>query len=350
MSQRVSPATDQVYGLQRVTRVWGISRATVYRHRRRSNEVGRRRKPGPSGAMPDEDLVQAIRQLLTDSPFHGEGYRKLWARLRFKGIRTSRRRVLRLMREHGLLAPQRMGAPHGSKAHDGRITTDRVDAMWGTDLTSVMTSEGQATVFVAVDHCSAECVGVHASHRADRFQALEPVRQAVRERFGAFAKNVASGLALRHDHGSQYVSHDFQAEIQFLGIGSSPAFVREPASAGSCRPRCATDRPRAAADGQRLRRALHPAPERKPALGQALQHRRGVAPGAPGIQANLQPDLDHRAARLQDARSGPCRSARPHADGRMNADRCLRIVDRYNTQSVKTTEKGDLTATMRRRG
>ena len=178
--------------------------------------------------MPDEDLVQAIRQLLTDSPFHGEGYRKLWARLRFKGIRTSRRRVLRLMREHGLLAPQRMGAPHGSKAHDGRITTDRVDAMWGTDLTSVMTSEGQATVFVAVDHCSAECVGVHASHRADRFQALEPVRQAVRERFGAFAKNVASGLALRHDHGSQYVSHDFQAEIHFLGIGSSPAFVREP--------------------------------------------------------------------------------------------------------------------------
>jgi putative transposase len=232
MSQRVSPATDQVYGLQRVTRVWGISRATVYRHRRRSNEVGRRRKPGPSGAMPDEDLVQAIRQLLTDSPFHGEGYRKLWARLRFKGIRTSRRRVLRLMREHGLLAPQRMGAPHGSKAHDGRITTDRVDAMWGTDLTSVMTSEGQATVFVAVDHCSAECVGVHASHRADRFQALEPVRQAVRERFGAFAKNVASGLALRHDHGSQYVSHDFQAEIQFLGIGSSPAFVREPEGIG----------------------------------------------------------------------------------------------------------------------
>ena len=232
MSQRVSPATDQVYGLQRVTRVWGISRATVYRHRRRSNEVGRRRKPGPSGAMPDEDLVQAIRQLLTDSPFHGEGYRKLWARLRFKGIRTSRRRVLRLMREHGLLAPQRMGAPHGSKAHDGRSTTDRVDAMWGTDLTSVMTSEGQATVFVAVDHCSAECVGVHASHRADRFQALEPVRQAVRERFGAFAKNVASGLALRHDHGSQYVSHDFQAEIQFLGIGSSPAFVREPEGNG----------------------------------------------------------------------------------------------------------------------
>ena len=60
--------------------------------------------------------------------------------------------------------------------------------MWGSDLTSVMTGEGQAAVFIAVDHCSAECVGIHASRSADRFEALEPVRQAVRERFGTFAK------------------------------------------------------------------------------------------------------------------------------------------------------------------
>jgi transposase InsO family protein len=195
--------------------------------------------------MSDGDLVAAIRQLLTDSPFHGEGYRKLWARLRFAGIRTSRRRVLRLMREHGLLAHQRVGRPRGSKAHDGTITTERIDLMWGTDLTSVMTGEGQAALqrayascahghaaVIAVDHCSAECVGIHASHRADRFEALEPVKQAVRERFGAFAKDVATGLRLRHDHGSQYVSHHFQAEIRFLGIESSPAFVREPEGNG----------------------------------------------------------------------------------------------------------------------
>jgi transposase InsO family protein len=229
MSRQVSPSTDQVYGLRRVTRLWGISRATIYRHRL---EPIARKKPGPLGAMSDEDLVAAIRQLLQDSPFHGEGHRKLWARLRFAGIRTSRRRVLRLMREHDLLAPQRVGRPRGPRAHDGTITTERVDLMWGTDLTSVVTGEGQAAVFVAVDHCSAECVGVHASRRADRFEALEPVRQAVRERFGAFARGVAAGLALRHDHGSQYVSRDFQAEVRFLGITSSPAFVREPEGNG----------------------------------------------------------------------------------------------------------------------
>jgi putative transposase len=231
MSRQVSPSTEQAYGLLRVTRVWGVSRATVYRHRRPVAAVVPTR-PGPLGAMADEDLAEAIRQLLKDSPFHGEGYRKLWARLRFAGIRTSRRRVLRLMGEHGLLAHQRTGAPRGSKAHDGTIVTERVDVMWGSDLTSVMTGEGQAAVFIAVDHCSAECVGIHASRKADRIEALEPVRQAVRERFGAFAKDVAAGLQLRHDHGSQYVSHDFQAEIRFLGIESSPAFVREPEGNG----------------------------------------------------------------------------------------------------------------------
>jgi putative transposase len=231
MSRLVSPATDQAYGLQRVTRIWRVSRATVYRHRHGSDAVARKR-PGPLGARSDEELVRAIRQLLTDSPFHGEGYRKLWARLRFAGVRTSRRRVLRLTREHGLLAHQRPGRRHGPRAHDGTITTERVDLMWGTDLTSVMTGEGQAAVFVAVDHGSAECVGVHASRRADRFEALEPVKQAVRERFGAFAKDVAAGLQLRHDHGSQYVSHHFQAEIRFLGLASSPAFVREPEGNG----------------------------------------------------------------------------------------------------------------------
>ena len=39
-------------------------------------------------------------------------------------------------------------------------------------------------------------------------------------------------MALRHDHGSQYMSHDFQEELAFLGIDSSPAFVRAPEGNG----------------------------------------------------------------------------------------------------------------------
>jgi putative transposase len=174
----------------------------------------------------------ADRGVLAASPFHGEGHRKVWARLRHAGTRTSLRRVLRLMRENRLLAPGRAGSPRGPRNHDGTIIPETVDTMWGTDLTATFTGEGQAAVFIAVDHFTAECVGIHASARATRFEALEPIRQGVRRHFGGFAKDIASGLAVRHDHGSQYMSDHFQKEIAFLGIESSPAFVRSPEGNG----------------------------------------------------------------------------------------------------------------------
>ena len=231
MSRAISPSSGKAYGLARVCRVWRAARATVYR-RRLPARTEPPRRPGPVGPMPDAALLASIRAILTVSPFHGEGHRKVWARLRIAGVRTSKRRVLRLMRENDLLAPSRVGSPRGPRSHDGTIIPDMVDTMWGTDLTTTITGEGQAAVFVAVDHCSAECVGIHAAPRATRFEALEPIRQGVREYFGGFASTVAHGLAVRHDHGSQYMADAFQNELKFLGIASSPAFVRAPEGNG----------------------------------------------------------------------------------------------------------------------
>jgi putative transposase len=58
------------------------------------------------------------------------------------------------------------------------------------------------------------------------------LRQGVRRHFGAIGKDVARGLSVRHDHGSQYMSDTFQTEMRFLGIQSSPAFVRAPEGHG----------------------------------------------------------------------------------------------------------------------
>ena len=231
MSRAVSPVSGRPYGLAVVCRVWRLARSTVYRRRAPARSTPPRR-PGPAGPMPDAGLVDAIRAVLAASPFHGEGHRKVWARLRLAGVRTSKRRVLRLMREHDLPAPSRTGPPRGPRTHDGTIVAETIDTMWGADLTTTWTGEGQAAVFVAVDHCSAECVGIHAAGRATRFEALEPLRQGVRRHFGGFAKGVARGLAVRHDHGSQYMARDFQEELRFLGIASSPAFVRAPEGNG----------------------------------------------------------------------------------------------------------------------
>jgi putative transposase len=231
MSQAVSPVSGKSYGLAAVCRVWRLARSGVYRHQAAAPAALPQRR-GPIGATTDAALTVAIRAALGASPFHGEGHRKVWARLRHAGIRTSLRRVLRLMRENELLAPTRVGSRRGPRAHDGTIIPAAVDMMWGTDLTTTFTGEGQAAVFIAVDHCTAECVGIHAHARATRFEALEPIRQGVRRHFGGFAAAVVRGLKLRHDHGSQYMSDHFQKEIAFLGIESSPAFVRAPEGNG----------------------------------------------------------------------------------------------------------------------
>src|SRR5882724_4646099 len=55
---------------------------------------------------------------------------------------------------------------------------------------------------------------------------------AVHRCFGAIAPGVARGLKLRHDHGSNYMSGDFQDEIECLGIEASPSFVRQPEGNG----------------------------------------------------------------------------------------------------------------------
>ena len=230
MSRAVSPSAGRVYGLARVAHCWRVSRASLYRHRQAAPVP--KRRPGPVGPCDDTTLVAHIKQAITESRFTGEGYRKIWARLRFSGIRSSPGRVWRLMRENGLLAPHRV-RKQPDKVHDGTITTETVDVLWGTDMTQTVTlAEGIAHVFVAVDHCNSECVGIHADKSANRFQALEPIRQGVRHHFGAIGKDVAAGLTLRHDHGSNYMSDDFQAEIAFLGIEASPSFVRQPQGNG----------------------------------------------------------------------------------------------------------------------
>ena len=233
MSQTQSPSTGGKYGRARVLAIWGLARSTFYARQNRARQPVTSQRRGPKTSYTDADLLEKIRAILAASPFHGEGHRKIWARLRVQAVRTSKPRVLRLLRENQLLAPQRLLAPVAAKSHAGSIITDQPNRMWGTDATATVTlAEGQVTVFAAVDHCTAECVGIHAVKRATRFEALEPLRQGVREHFGAFGPKVAVGLQIRHDHGSQYMSDHFQKELRFLGMESSPAFVREPEGNG----------------------------------------------------------------------------------------------------------------------
>ena len=82
MSGAQSISTRRAYGVQRVCRVWARPRSSVYARRQAPRDCARGHRRGPVGAAPDEVLVGHIRRVLEASPFHGEGYRKVWAKLR----------------------------------------------------------------------------------------------------------------------------------------------------------------------------------------------------------------------------------------------------------------------------
>ena len=236
MSATTSAATGRRYGIQRVSRVWERSRSALYARRtqgrkRQAGEAPKRRGPRPK--VSDERLLEAIQADLKRSPFQGEGHRKVHARLRIlDGIRVARKRALRVMREHGLLSPHR-GRQGEPKEHEGKIVTLAPNVMWGTDGVRVFTVEdGWIWIFSAVEHWNAECVGWHACKIGSRFAALEPISQGLQRIYGSVDAEVARGLALRMDHGSQYLSDHFLNQLRYWGIRPSFGFVEEPETNG----------------------------------------------------------------------------------------------------------------------
>jgi transposase InsO family protein len=87
-------------------------------------------------------------------------------------------------------------------------------------------------VFVAVDHWNAECGGWHMAKYGDRYSALEPLAQGVTRYYGSVTAYVARGLAVRPDHGTQYLSDHLVNQPRFSGITPSFAFVAEPETYG----------------------------------------------------------------------------------------------------------------------
>jgi putative transposase len=237
MAEATSPATGRRYGVARVCQAWEVPRSSFYAARQAGAEdTGAAASParrGPKPAISDQGLLAAIRADLARSPWAGEGHRKVWARLRaMDGIRVSRKRVLRLMREHALLSPHR-ARPRPEAAHERHIVTEAPNAMWATDATQIATVEdGKVWLFGVAEHWNAELLGWHVAKHGTRYEAIQAVGMAVRQQFSHLGTGAARGLALRHDHGSNFMSNAFQRQIRFWGMAPSYAFVAEPETNG----------------------------------------------------------------------------------------------------------------------
>jgi transposase InsO family protein len=180
----------------------------------------------------DAALLDLVKQDIAGSPFKGEGHRKIHARLKRQNTRVGRNRVLEVMKANHLLSPHR-GLQASQDPHDGTIITDGPNIMWCSDGTKILTAnDGWVWVFSVEEHWNAECLGWHVCKVGDRFAALEPVTQAVKNVYGAIGKGIAKGVKLRIDNGSQYTSDYFLKQIAYMGIQDSFGLVKQPQTNG----------------------------------------------------------------------------------------------------------------------
>ena len=228
MKDQVSEIVKRMYPMSLILSVAGLSSAAYYR---KSMPKSNKARPGPKPTIGDDQLLMEIRKEILESLFLDEGYKKTWKRLQRRGIKASKERVNRVMRENDLLSVTRPKAERKVNDHTGSIKTELPNRMWGTDGKRFYTlKEGWCWFFGIIDHFNDEIIAWHANKSGNRFNAMEPLRTAVKKTYGSLEQHVCKdlGLFLRSDHGSQYDSNDFQKELKFLGLIYSPAFVRSP--------------------------------------------------------------------------------------------------------------------------
>ena len=195
--------------------VLGVSRAGYYAWKDRPASPRQRR---------DDELLEQI------GVIHGEskatyGWPRVHAELRHRGVRASRKRVARLMRQAGLsgMVPRRKGkttirvpgiatAPELVRRDFAPRAPNR---LWVADLTEVATWEGKLYLAVVVDAFSRRCIGWAMAEHMRAELVVDALEMAIWQR------RPDTGLIHHSDRGSQYVSLIFGQTARDAGIAVS---------------------------------------------------------------------------------------------------------------------------------
>jgi len=173
-----------------------------------------KRRGSESVAARNEAVVERLRELKADHPFWG--YRHCWAHLRYVDkLEVNKKRVYRLLKEHGLLATQtRHEVPRTSTRPKPR--PDRPNQWWGIDMTKVMTESGWAYIVLVLDWYSKKVVGHHCGRTATSSEWLTALDQGLNRQFPDGVRE--HQLHLMSDNGSQPTSERFMKACSVLGV------------------------------------------------------------------------------------------------------------------------------------
>jgi transposase InsO family protein len=154
------------------------------------------------------------------------GSPRLLQALQKKGLRTSRRRVCRLMRQHELhgVKPRAFRPQTTDSRHDQPIAPNLMAAapaptgpnqIWVSDITYVRTATGWLYVAAVLDRWSRRLLGLAMAEHMESSLVEAALAQAVRGR------RPSAGCLLHSDRGSQYASAAYRAGVAQAGLVAS---------------------------------------------------------------------------------------------------------------------------------
>lgn len=206
----------------RMCALLGVSRSGYYDH------VARQAEPPPAD---DERLVAKMRaiQSAADGTY---GKRRMHRELVEDGELVGRRRVRRLMREHGIVAVQTKlfhkttdsnhTLGYAPNLLQQSFSTHGPDRVWVGDITYIWTAEGWCYLAVQLDLFSRRVVG----WALDEHMRAELPRRALSRALQA--RNPKPGLIAHSDRGSQYAAHEYRKLLASWGLSQSMS------DAGNC--------------------------------------------------------------------------------------------------------------------
>ena len=212
------------FGVDPVLRVLGVAASTYY------GWLTQERVPSPRRRS-DTWLLEQIREI-HDRSGGTYGAPRVHATLRRRGVRVSRKRVERLMREHGLqgaflrkkwrTASTRQN-PNAVPAPDlvnRNFTAPAPDRLWVADATRIPCGQGVFWLAAVRDAFSNRIVGWRCSDRCDTDLILGALEYAV------WTRGIRDQQVIHHsDRGSNYTSLRFSERLTDHGILASMGSV-----------------------------------------------------------------------------------------------------------------------------
>ena len=194
-----------------------------------------RKRPPSAHDLRDAELAAAISEIYTAS--RGTyGAPKVFQELKKAGVRTSRKRVARIMRDNGWAGTTRgcakrpkgeakQAAPQPCAAPDlvrRDFAAGGPNEVWFADITYVRTHQGWLYLAVLMDVWSRRVVGWSMSARMTAELADDALRMAIARR------RPPEGCIHHSDHGSQYASLLLGKTMREAGIEPSMGSISSP--------------------------------------------------------------------------------------------------------------------------